>query len=95
MPGGAQAIRQPWRNLYAHLTAAIGWKQCAGRFASLDLCRYLDQKPLETLDRMLERGLNSPLATSCGRLFDAVAAAVGLCPDRALFEGQAAMELEA
>jgi hydrogenase maturation protein HypF len=95
MPGGAKAVREPWRNTYAHLVAAIGWKQCAGRFASLDLCRYLDQKPLETVDRMLERGLNSPLATSCGRLFDAVAAAVGLCPDRALFEGQAAMELEA
>ena len=80
MPGGAQAVREPWRNTYAHLVAAIGWKQCAGRFASLDLCRYLDQKPLETVDRMLERGLNSPLATSCGRLFDAVAAAVELCP---------------
>lgn len=95
VPGGAQAIREPWRNTYAHLVAAIGWKECAGRFASIDLCRYLDQKPLQTVDRMLERGLNSPLSTSCGRLFDAVAAAVGLCPDRALFEGQAAMELEA
>ncbi|MDN5850405.1 MAG: carbamoyltransferase HypF, partial [Nitrococcus sp.] len=95
MPGGDQAVREPWRNTYAHLVAAIDWKQCAGRFASLDLCRYLDQKPLKTVDRMLERRLNSPLATSCGRLFDAVAAAVGLCPDRALFEGQAAMELEA
>jgi hydrogenase maturation protein HypF len=95
MPGGAQAVREPWRNAYAHLVAAIGWEQCAGRFASLDLCRYLAQKPLATVDRMLELGLNSPLATSCGRLFDAVAAAVGLCPDRALFEGQAAMQLEA
>ena len=36
-----------------------------------------------------------PLASSCGRLFDAVAAAMGLCADRAIFEGQGAMELEA
>jgi len=35
-----------------------------------------------------------PLASSCGRLFDAVAAALGLCTDHALFEGQGAMELE-
>jgi hydrogenase maturation protein HypF len=44
---------------------------------------------------MLETGLNVPLASSCGRLFDAVAAALGLCADHALFEGQGAMELEA
>ena len=44
---------------------------------------------------MLETGLNVPLASSCGRLFDGVAAALGLCADRALFEGQGAMELEA
>jgi hydrogenase maturation protein HypF len=47
------------------------------------------------IDRMIDRGINSPLATSCGRLFDAVAAALGFCPDRAMFEGQGAMELEA
>jgi hydrogenase maturation protein HypF len=44
---------------------------------------------------MLETGLNVPLASSCGRLFDAVAAALGMCADHALFEGQGAMELEA
>ena len=44
---------------------------------------------------MLEKGLNVPLASSCGRLFDAVAAALGLCADHAIFEGQGAMELEA
>jgi len=52
-------------------------------------------KPLPTIDRMLETGVNVPLASSCGRLFDAVAAALGLCADQALFEGQGAMELEA
>lgn len=95
MPGGTQAIREPWRNTYAHLVAGLGWEQFVERFSELELCRYLNTKPLPTIDRMLERGLNVPLASSCGRLFDAVAAALGLCADRALFEGQGAMELEA
>ena len=65
------------------------------RYSTLELYEYLSSKPLRTVDRMLETGLNVPLASSCGRLFDAVAAALGLCPDNALFEGQGAMELEA
>ncbi|HEX5703955.1 MAG TPA: carbamoyltransferase HypF [Pyrinomonadaceae bacterium] len=95
MLGGAQAIREPWRNTYAHLIAGPGWTQFVEKFSELELYRYLMTKPLPTIDRMLETGLNVPLASSCGRLFDAVAAALGLCADQALFEGQGAMELEA
>jgi hydrogenase maturation protein HypF len=95
MVGGIQAIREPWRNTYAHLVAGLGWAQFVERFSSLELYRYLINKPLPTIDRMLETGLNVPLASSCGRLFDAVAAALGLCADHALFEGQGAMQLEA
>ncbi|HJP93677.1 MAG TPA: carbamoyltransferase HypF [Pyrinomonadaceae bacterium] len=95
MVGGVQAIREPWRNTYAHLAAGLGWNQFVERFSALELHRYLLTKPLRTIDRMLETGLNVPLASSCGRLFDAVAAALGLCADHALFEGQGAMGLEA
>lgn len=95
MVGGVQAIREPWRNTYAHLVASLGWPQFVEKFSALELYRYLITKPLPTINRMLETGLNVPLASSCGRLFDAVAAALGLCADRALFEGQGAMELEA
>jgi hydrogenase maturation protein HypF len=95
MIGGVQAIREPWRNTYAHLVAGLGWAEFDERFSSLQLRQYLIGKPLPTIDRMLETGLNVPLASSCGRLFDAVAAALGLCADQAIFEGQGAMELEA
>src|SRR5215211_6928734 len=95
MVGGVQAIREPWRNTYAHLVAGPGWSRFVERFSTLELYRYLMTKPLATIDRMLETGLNVPSASSCGRLFDAVAAALGLCADHALFEGQGAMELEA
>ena len=95
MVGGVQAIREPWRNTYAHLKDGIGWDRFVAGFSELDLYRYLNTKPLPTIDRMLATGLNVPLASSCGRLFDAVAAALGLCADQAIFEGQGAMELEA
>ena len=94
MIGGVQAIREPWRNAYAHLVAAFGWDEFEERYGDLELARYLAGKPLATVDRMLAEGINVPVASSCGRLFDAVAAALGISPDVALFEGQAAMELE-
>ena len=94
MIGGAQAIREPWRNTYAHLMAAFGRDEFQANVGGLELSRYLAGKPRSTIDRMLAGGVNVPIASSCGRLFDAVAAALGLCPDVALFEGQAAMELE-
>lgn len=94
LPGGAQAMREPWRNTYAHIMAAMGWPRYRMNFAGLELTKYLENKPLAAFAAMLKNGVNSPPASSCGRLFDAVAAAVGICRDRAGYEGQAAMELE-
>ncbi len=94
MPGGVQAVRQPWRNTFAHLDAAIGWERCKREHAGLDLVRTLDTKPLGTLAAMMRKGINSPQSSSCGRLFDAVAAAVGICQDTMSYEGEAAIALE-
>ncbi|MDX8533118.1 carbamoyltransferase HypF [Mesorhizobium sp. VK25A] len=95
MPGGAQASREPWRNLYAHLMAELGWAQLAMNFSELEIFRALARKPRATLDGMIKDSLNSPPASSCGRLFDAVAAALGICFERQAYEGEAAMRLEA
>ncbi len=94
MLGGEQAVKEPWRNTYAHLMAELGWVRFAMNYAELDLYHFLAKKPRGVLDSMLARGINSPAASSCGRLFDAVAAAMGLCRDHASYEGQAAIELE-
>ena len=95
MPGGARAIFEPWRNTYAHLMAAFGWSGFATRYAALDLQGFLASRPSAALDSMIAAHVNSPLASSAGRLFDAVAAAAGVCRERVLYEGQAAVEFEA
>ncbi|MEA3302970.1 MAG: carbamoyltransferase HypF [Pseudomonadota bacterium] len=95
MLGGAQAMREPWRNTFAHLLNTPGWEQVNRQYAHLDIVRFLNSKPLDTLHTMAQKGLNSPPASSAGRLFDAVAAAVGVCRDTAAFEGEAAIALEA
>jgi hydrogenase maturation protein HypF len=95
MLGGAQATRQPWRNTYAQLMHALGWESLTQQFGDLELVQFLAAQPRDILDRMLATGTRSPLASSAGRLFDAVAAAVGICRDSASYEGQGAIELEA
>ncbi len=93
--GGAKAMREPWRNALAHLHAFLGWDNVARRYGGLDLVKRLQQKPVALALQMVERGLNAPLSSSAGRLFDAVAAALGVCFDATSYEGQAAIELEA
>ncbi|MCP3867023.1 MAG: carbamoyltransferase HypF [Gammaproteobacteria bacterium] len=94
MLGGEQAIREPWRNTLAHLMESPGWEHVVREFSQLDIVRFLETKPIDTLRAMAQRKLNSPPASSAGRLFDGVAAAIGICRDSAGFEGQAAIELE-
>jgi hydrogenase maturation protein HypF len=85
MAGGEQAIRQPWRMAVAHLIdSAI---ECA------PLKDRLPAVTLKTVERMIERRFNTPLTSSAGRLFDAIAALAGV-RDHVSYEGQAAMQLE-
>jgi len=94
LPGGAQAVRAPWRNLVAHLSAAFGddWRQ---QIAGTQMAQMLAEKPTGMITQMIAQGVNAPLASSAGRLFDAVAAALGIAFDQQHYEGQAAMELAA
>jgi hydrogenase maturation protein HypF len=91
LPGGEIAIRQPRRSALGLLYAALG---TAG-FDETDLApvRALSRTEAKALKLMLARGLNSPLTSSVGRLFDAVASLVDL-RQSVHFEGQAAMDLE-
>ncbi|HET9494471.1 MAG TPA: carbamoyltransferase HypF [Chloroflexia bacterium] len=91
LPGGEQAVRQPWRMGAVYLQQAFG-----DAFLELDIpfSRGLDSTRWRTLAQMAERGLNSPSASSLGRLFDAVSAILGVRGE-AIYEGQAAIELEA
>jgi hydrogenase maturation protein HypF len=92
--GGDRAAEEPWRNLYAHLVGGMGWAELSGSFGELELTRSLAARPRALLDQALASPQLSPRASSCGRLFDAVAAALGLHRERLEFEGQAAMALE-
>jgi hydrogenase maturation protein HypF len=95
MLGGAHAIHQPWRSTYAHLTTALGWNEFQSKYQDLELFAFLDQHPHAVLEQLLAKGVNSPLASSCGRLFDAVAAALGICRETCSYESQGAIALEA
>jgi len=94
MLGGSQAMHEPWRNTLAQLLKTALWETVAETYSDLEIISYINKKSLNNLIKMYDNGLNSPLASSAGRLFDAVAAAVGVCREFAGFEGQAAMELE-
>ena len=94
LPGGDRAALEPWRNLYARLQQHGQLEAILQRHASLPACAHLRQQPLEMLQNMLTRQLNSPLSSSTGRLFDAVAAALDLHKESLHHEGQAAMALE-
>ncbi|ABD90077.1 carbamoyltransferase HypF [Rhodopseudomonas palustris] len=95
LPGGARAVTQPWRNLLAQLDAAFGTEGTAACLPALPGGAILAAQQLGVLRQAMARGINSPPSSSCGRLFDAVAAALALAPAQLSFEGEAAMALEA
>ncbi len=79
LPGGNKAVEEPWR-MAASVMLAEGLAEPTGR--------------LQPIQKMIAARFNSPLTSSAGRLFDAIAAMLGLC-DAATYEAQAAIRLEA
>jgi len=90
LPGGAAAIREPWRMGISYLAHTFG-KDFLG--LGIPFTNKIARGKAETILRMMERRVNSPMTSSCGRLFDGVAAIIGL-REVVDYEAQAAMELE-
>ena len=90
LPGGAASVRDARRNAFA-LLSELGLLEHPGAAQLLD---SLDEQTRSVTATMIERGINSPRTSSMGRLFDAAASILGIC-DKATYEGEPAIELEA
>ncbi len=90
MPGGDMAVREPWRMAASYLRSIYGsdlWK------LDIDFVKGLDSERLELLIGAMDSGMEFPLTSSVGRLFDAVSALLGI-RNEVNYEAQAAIELE-
>jgi len=90
LPGGDKAIVEPWRMAYSYLYSIYGPK---AKTLDIDFTRRMDYDKLSIIEKMIDKNINSPLTSSCGRLFDAASSLIGI-RDEISYEGQAAMELE-
>lgn len=90
LPGGAAAIHEPWRVALSYLV-----KHYVKDLNRLDLpfLRGIDERRRNVIQQMIDRQIHSPRTSSCGRLFDAVAALTGI-RSTVNYEAQAAIELE-
>jgi len=90
MPGGAAAIREPWRMAISYLYDAFG-EGFLG--LKLPLFQGLEKEKIKIILHMISKKVNAPQTSSLGRLFDGIAAILGI-RKKVAYEGQAAMELE-
>jgi hydrogenase maturation protein HypF len=90
LPGGAAAIKRPYRTATGYLLKLLGEDSLNSKLAFF---KQIDAVEIELIKRQLQTGLNSPLNSSIGRLFDAVSALMGIRSEID-YEGQAAIELE-
>jgi len=90
LPGGAAAIKKPYRTAAGYLLKLLGEESLSPKLAFL---KQVDAVEIELIKRQLQTSLNSPLNSSMGRLFDAVSALIGIRGEID-YEGQAAVELE-
>ena len=90
LPGGTASVRDARRNAFA-LLSEFDLLEHPG---AAELLGTLDEQTRSVTATMIERGINSPRTSSMGRLFDAASAILGIC-DKATYEGEPAIELEA
>ncbi len=90
LPGGDAAVRRPYRIAVAYVLTLLGEEALK---PGLPFMKDVSSVELEIVKRQIERGVNSPLTSSMGRLFDAVSALIGIRGEID-YEGQAAIELE-
>lgn len=95
MPGGDKAIKEPWRIGVSYLYRILG-----DRSSVIDAFKKreggisrIQEKEIEIVIKMIENGINSPLTSSAGMLFDAVSSIIGI-KDEIAFEGEAAIKME-
>ncbi|HAW60138.1 MAG TPA: carbamoyltransferase HypF, partial [Actinobacteria bacterium] len=90
MPGGEAAIKRPYRMAFSYLYSLFGEDY---EKLKIDFVGSLRKDEVKIMKNQLDKNLNSPITSSCGRLFDAVSALLGV---RSVidYEGQAAVELE-
>jgi len=90
LPGGTVAIERPYRMAISYLLTLLGKDSLTPDLAFL---KEVSSQELDLIQKQLEKGINSPLTSSCGRLFDAVSALIGT-RGKIDYEAQAAIEME-
>jgi hydrogenase maturation protein HypF len=90
LPGGEAAVKKPYRTATGYIYNLLGEEALTDGIPCLD---NIDTTELELIKQQVDKGLNTPLTSSCGRLFDAVSALTGVCGE-INYSAQAAIELE-
>jgi hydrogenase maturation protein HypF len=90
LPGGEAAIREPWRMALVYLYQSFGESLFD---LPIEFVERLESNRARTILAMIQKDLNTPKTSSCGRLFDGVASLLGL-REKVSYRGQAAVELE-
>lgn len=88
VPGGDKATKYPYRLAYSYIKTLLGFIP-----NDLPVFKNITQEEKSIIESQIEKGINSPLTSSCGRLFDAVSSLLNICQE-VTYEGQAAIELE-
>ncbi len=89
LPGGDLAAKQPWRMAVSYLIEAFGFN-----FPEIKSLNKISSKLIKGIINMIRENFNSPLVSSCGRLFDAISFLTGLAPAQIEYEAEAPMRLE-